>query len=44
MLDANGGLGFRLGKMEYVGVEGIAYYDGQFKTEIPEGLLTFPFT
>ena len=35
--------GFRLGKVENVGIEGIAYYDGQFKTGIPEGLLTFPF-
>ena len=36
--------GFRLGKVENVGIEGIAYYDGQFKTGIPEGLLTFPFS
>ena len=42
--DAKGGLGFRLGKVESVGVEGIAYYDGQFKTRIPEGVRTFPFT
>ena len=25
--------------MENVGVEGTAYYDGQFKTRIPEGLI-----
>ena len=31
--------GFRLGKVENVGVEGTAYYDGQFKTGIPEGLI-----
>ena len=30
--------------MENVGIEGIAYYDGQFETGIPEGLLTFPFS
>ena len=29
--------------MENVGIEGIAYYDGQFKTGIPEGLLTFHY-
>ena len=40
--DANGG--FSLGKVENVGIEGIAYYDGQFKTGIPEGLLTFLFS
>ena len=39
-----GGRGFRLGKVEIVGIEGIAYYDGQFKTGIPEGVLTFPFS
>ena len=32
-----GGGGFRLGKVENAGIEGIAYYDGQFKTGIPEG-------
>ena len=32
--------GFRLGKVENVGIEGIAYYNGQFKTGILEGLLT----
>ena len=42
--DANGGRGFRLGKVENAGIEGIAYYDGQFKTGIPEGLLTFLFS
>ena len=30
--------------MENVGMEGIAYYDGQFKTGIPEGLLIFSFS
>ena len=29
--------------MGNVDIEGIAYYDGQFKAGIPEGLLTFPF-
>ena len=38
-----GGGGFMLGKVENVGIEGIAYYDGQIKKGIPEGLLTFPF-
>ena len=38
-----GGGGFRLGKVENVGIESLAYYDEQFKTEIPKGLLTFPF-
>ena len=35
---------FRLGKVENVSIEGIAYYDRQFKIGIPEGLLTFPFS
>ena len=35
--------GFRLGKVENVGIEGISYYDRQFKTGIPEGLLTFRY-
>ena len=40
--DANGGEeSFRLGKVENVGIEGI---DGQFKTGMPESLLTFPFS
>ena len=39
-----GGGGVRLGKEENVGIEGLAYYDEQFKTGIPEGLLTFPFS
>ena len=30
--------------MENVGIEGIAYHDGQFKTGIPEGFLTFSFS
>ena len=30
--------GFRFGKVENVGVGGTAYYNGQFKIEIPEGL------
>ena len=30
--------------MENVGIEGIEYYDEQFKTKIPEDLLTFPFS
>ena len=29
--------------MENVGIEGIAYYDEQFKTGVAEGLLIFPF-
>ena len=29
--------------MENGGVEGIAYYDGRFKTGIPEELLTFHY-
>ena len=33
-----------LGKMENVAIEGIAYYDVQFKTVVPEDLLTFPFS
>ena len=35
------GGGLRLGKVENVDSEGIAYYDGQFKTGIPEGLNHF---
>ena len=38
------GEAFRLGKVENVGIEGIAYYDGQFKTGIPEDFITFPFS
>ena len=30
--------------MENVGIEGIAYYIGQFITGIPEGVLTFSFS
>ena len=30
--------------MENVDIEGMANYDGQFKTRIPEGLLTFLFS
>ena len=30
--------------MGNVGMEDIAYYHGQFKTGIPEGLLSFPFS
>ena len=37
------GGGFRLGKVKNVGIEGMAYDDGQIKTGIPGGLLTFPF-
>ena len=33
---------FKLVKVKLV--EGIAYYNGQFKTGIPKGLLTFPFS
>ena len=29
--------------MENVGIEGMAYYDGKFKTGIPEGLLIFHY-
>ena len=40
--DAEGGRGIYV--VENVGIEGIAYYDGQFKIGISEGLLTFPFS
>ena len=30
--------------MGNVGIEGIAYHDVKFKTGIPGGLLTFPFS
>ena len=40
--DTNGGLQVRQsGKCRY---RSIAYYDGQFKTGIPEGPLTFAFS
>ena len=37
--------GFSLDKAENVGIEGIAYYDGQFKAEVPEqkAYSLFPF-
>ena len=43
MLMEGGRGGFRLGKVENVGIEGIAYCDGQFTAGIPEGLLTFHY-